>query len=136
MDTRQSPDALETLGERSRPTIRRAVILILLPALVLTECAACALDQPRPSLRGQVTASGGQDTARTRHTLGPTPGLVRITYDRYDASRTGRTASIRASWWPHRRVGAGDRFPAVVLCPGAGRSAWCLVVYTLNCPET
>ena len=53
------------------------------PDLSPTECAACPADARPPKPCGVATASGGQGTTRTRHHLGPDPGLVRITYQMY-----------------------------------------------------
>jgi hypothetical protein len=92
-----------------------------------------------------VTASGGQGVTRTRHALGPTPGLVRITYDMYSipdrldcfykgvlvASTGGLVSGSGTLQWTY--------------APALGDPAWCLVVmsapnsgtawvYTMHCP--
>ncbi len=127
------------------PTVCKAVLPSLPPALDQTECAACPLDERPPKPCGQVTASGGQGTTRTRHALGPTPGQVRITYDMYGipdrldcfykgvlvASTGGLVSGTETLQWAYAPA-PGD--PAVCLivmsAPNSG-TAW---VYTINCP--
>jgi hypothetical protein len=127
------------------PTVCKAVLPSLPPALALTECAVCPLDERPPKPCGQVTASGGQGTTRTRHALGPTPGQVRITYDMYGipdrldcfykgvlvASTGGLVSGTGTLQWAYAPA-PGD--PAVCLivmsAPNSG-TAW---VYTMACP--
>jgi len=102
------------------PTVCKAVIPSLPPALALTECAAC-------------------------HALGPTPGQVRITYDMYGipdrldcfyrgvlvASTGGLVSGTGTLQWAYAPA-PGD--PAVCLivmsAPNSG-TAW---IYTMHCP--
>ncbi len=127
------------------PTVCMDVLPSPPPALVLTKCSACPLDERPPKPCGQVTASGGQGTTRTRHALGSTPGLVRITYDMYGipdrmdcfyqgvlvASTSGLVAGTGTLEWTY--------------APAPSDPVWCLVVvsapisgtgweYTIHCP--
>lgn len=65
------------------PTPRTVLVPTACPDLAASACAPCPADERQPKPCGQVTASGGQGVTRTRHALGPAPGLVRITYDMY-----------------------------------------------------
>lgn len=53
------------------------------PGLQVTECSNCPLDERPQQPCGQVTASGGQGTTKTRHALGPDAGTVGIIYDMF-----------------------------------------------------
>jgi len=70
---------VKCLAATTCPTLKSSAC----PGLTVTECSDCPLDERPPQPCGQVTASGGQGTTKTRHGLGPTAGLVRITYDMY-----------------------------------------------------
>ncbi|MCK6488133.1 MAG: hypothetical protein L6R48_07370 [Planctomycetes bacterium] len=111
-----------------------------------TTCASCPADERPPKPCGVVTASGGQGVTRTRHALGSTPGLVRITYDMYSipdrldcfyqgvlvASTDGLVSGSGSLEWTY--------------APRVGDPVWCLVVvsapiggtgwaYTIHCPD-
>jgi hypothetical protein len=115
------------------------------PGLTVTECSDCPLDERPPQPCGEVTASGGQGTTKTRHGLGPDAGLVRITYDMYSipdrldcfykgvlvASTGGLVSGAATLQWAYN--------------PQPGDPSWCLVVvsapnsgtawtYTVQCP--
>jgi len=128
--------------EPTRPPVLAATVV---PDLAASACAPCPADERPPKPCGQVTASGGQGTTRTRHALGPTSGLVRITYDMYGipdrldcfykgvlaASTGGLVSGTGTLQWIYA-LAPGD--PAwclvVVSAPNSG-TAW---VYTMRCP--
>jgi hypothetical protein len=128
------------------PTPRPVLVPTVCPDLAASACAPCPADERPPKPCGVVTASGGQGTTRTRHALGLTPGLVRITYDMYGipdrldcfhkgvlvASTGGLVSGTGTLQWAY--------------APAPGDPAWCLVVvsapnsgtawvYTIHCPE-
>ncbi len=127
------------------PTACKAVLPSLPPVLALTECAACPLDERPPKPCGQVTASGGQGTTRTRHALGPTPGQVRITYDMYGipdrldcfykgvlvASTGGLVSGTGTLQWTYAPAPSDSAWCLVVVSAPNSGTAW---VYTINCP--
>lgn len=127
------------------PTVCKPVIPSLPPALALTECAACPLDERPPKPCGQVTASGGQGTTRTRHALGASPGLVRITYDMYGipdrldcfykgvlvASTGGLVSGTGTLQWTYAPAPGDPSWCLVVMSAPNSGTAW---VYTINCP--
>jgi hypothetical protein len=127
------------------PTQRPVLIPTVCPDLTGSVCAPCPADERPPKPCGQVTASGGQGVTRTRHALGLTPGLVRITYDMYSipdrldcfykgvlvASTGGLVSGTGTLQWTY--------------APTPGDPAWCLVTvsapqsgtawtYTIHCP--
>jgi hypothetical protein len=127
------------------PTVCKAVLPSRPPALAQMECAACPLDERPPKPCGQVTASGGQGVTRTRHALGMTPGLVRITYDRYSipdrldcyyqgalVATTGGlvSGSGELSWTYEAQLVASTWCLIVVSAPQSG-TGW---TYLMNCP--
>lgn len=128
-----------------KPTRCQPLAATVCPDLVASACAACPADERPPKPCGQVTASGGQGVTRTRHTLGPTPGLVRITYDMYGipdrldcfyqgvlVASTGGLVSWSGTltWMYHADPQAPTWCLLVVSAPQSG-TAW---VYTLACP--
>ena len=110
-----------------------------------TACAACLADARPPQPCGQVTASGGQGVTRTRHALGVTPGLVRITYDMYSipdrldcfykgvlvASTGGLVSGGGMLSWDYDPAPADPSWCQVVVSAPNSGTAW---VYTINCP--
>lgn len=127
------------------PTVCNAIIPSLPPDLAHTECAACPLDERPPKPCGQVTASGGQGTTRTRHALGHTPGLVRIAYDMYGipdrldciymgvlvASTGGLVSGTGTLQWTYALAPGDPAWCLVVMSAPNSGTAW---VYTINCP--
>jgi hypothetical protein len=92
-----------------------------------------------------VTASGGEGTTRTRHALGPDPGIVRITYemfgipDRLECFYRGVLVATTGGLVS----GSGDLH--WVYDPMEGDPTWCVIVvsapeegtawnYVLACP--
>lgn len=116
------------------------------PGLKVTECSTCPLDERPPQPCGQVTASGGQGTTKTRHGLGPTAGLVRITYDMYSipdrldcfykgvlvATTGGLVSGTGTLQWAYNPQPGDPTWCLVVMSAPNSGTAW---VYTLNCPE-
>ena len=115
------------------------------PTLVVTACSDCPLDERPPQPCGQVTASGGQGTTKTRHGLGPTAGLVRITYDMYSipdrldcfykgvlvASTGGLVSGAGTLSWAYAPQPGDPTWCMVVMSAPNSGTAW---VYTLDCP--
>ena len=127
------------------PTKPPLLVPSVCPDLAASACASCPADERPPKPCGQVTASGGQGTTRTRHALGPTPGLVRITYDMYsipdrlDCFYKGVLVASTGA------LVSGSGTLQWTYAPALGDPAWCLVVmsapnsgtawvYTINCP--
>lgn len=127
------------------PTEPSDVLLSAAPALAATACDPCPLDPRPPKPCGQVTASGGQGTTRTRHGLGRTPGLVRITYemysipDRLDCFYRGVLVATTGG------LVSGSGELSWAYDPQSTDPAWCLVrvsapqsgtawLYTIHCP--
>lgn len=125
---------------RCRPLIASACL-----DLAASACPPCPADERPPQPCGQVTTSGGQGTTRTRHGLGPTPGLVSIAYqmysvpDRLDCFYKGILVATTGGLVS----GAGTLIWAYN--PGHGEPHWCLVIvsapqsgtawtYTITCP--
>ncbi len=116
------------------------------PDLKVTECSDCPLDERPPQPCGQVTASGGQGTTKTRHGLGPTAGIVRITYDMYSipdrldcfyqgvlvASTGGLVSGSATLQWAYNPLPGDPTWCLVVMSAPNNGTAW---VYTLNCPN-
>lgn len=114
------------------------------PDIDATECAPCVLDARPPKPCGTTTASGGPGVTRTRHGLGPSPGLVRIDYemysipDRLDCYYQG--VLVATTGGPVSNSGT----LTWAFDPGPADPQWCLVVvtgplgtawqYTLYCP--
>ncbi len=111
-------------------TVCREVVPTTCSALDVTECSPCLLDGRPPQPCGTTTASGGPGVTRTRHGLGPTPGVVRIDYemysipDRLDCYYRGVLAATTGG--PVSNAG----FLTWVYSPSAGDPLWCLVVVT------
>ncbi|MBA3935826.1 MAG: hypothetical protein H0X38_00015 [Planctomycetes bacterium] len=114
--------------------------------LTVTECNVCPLDERPPQPCGQATASGGQGTTKTRHGLGPTAGLVRITYDMYSipdrldcfykgvlvASTGGLVSGSATLQWAYNPQPGDPSWCLVVMSAPNSGTAW---VYTLDCPS-
>ncbi len=122
------------------------LVATVIPDLAASACAPCPADERPPKPCGQVTASGGQGVTRTRHALGPTPGLVRITYDMYSipdrldcfykgvlvASTGGLVSGTGTLQWTYAPA-PGDLAMCLIIvsAPNSG-TAW---RYTLDCPS-
>ena len=116
------------------------------PGLTVTECRDCPLDERPPQPCGQVTASGGQGTTKTRHGLGPTAGLVRITYDMYSipdrldcfykgvlvATTGGMVSGSATLQWAYSPQPGDPSWCLVVMSAPNSGTAW---VCTLGCPS-
>lgn len=128
------------------PTTAQVLAITRCPEVVATDCAHCPADERPPRPCGEVTASGGKGTTRTRHALGPVGGQVQITYNMYTipdrldcfyqgvlvASTGGLVSNEGTLQW--------------VYAPQPGDLTWCLIVvsapedgtawtYTVNCPQ-
>ena len=128
------------------PTRRQPLVATAIPDLAASACAPCPADERPPKPCGQVTASGGQGVTRTRHALGLTLGLVRITYDMYGipdrldcfykgvlvASTAGLVSGSGTLQWIYASVPGDPAWCLVVMSAPNSGTAW---VYTINCPE-
>jgi hypothetical protein len=127
------------------PTAAQVLAVSRCPTVVPTDCPGCPADERPPRPCGEVTASGGEGTTRTRHALGPAPGVVRITYDMFTipdrldcyymgvlVATTGGLVSGQGTleWSYLPALGDPSWCLVVVSAPNSG-TAW---VYTINCP--
>lgn len=126
------------------PTVCRDLVPSDCPVLDKTECSPCVLDARPPKPCGTTTASGGPGTTRTRHGLGPSPGMVRIDYEMYAipdrldcyyqgvlvATTGGPVSNSGTLTWDFDPGPAGPQSCVVVVTGPAG-TAW---QYTLYCP--
>jgi hypothetical protein len=127
------------------PTTVQVIALSRCPSVAATACPGCPADERPPRPCGEATASGGEGTTRTRHALGATPGIVRITYemfgipDRLDclfksvlvASTGGVVSGAGALQWAYQPAPGDPTWCKVVVSAPASGTAW---EYTLHCP--
>ena len=123
----------------------QSLVATIVPDLAASACAPCPADERPPKPCGQVTASGGQGVTRTRHALGPSLGLVRITYDMYGipdrldcfykgvlvASTGGLVSGSGTLQWTYSPAPGDPAWCLVVMSAPNSGTAW---VYTINCP--
>lgn len=116
------------------------------PSVVATACDNCLADERPPKPCGEVTASGGEGTTRTRHALGPVAGLVQIAYDMYTipdrldcyfrgvlvASTGGLVSGSGTLQWTYAPAPGDPSWCLIVVSAPNSGTAW---IYTLNCPE-
>lgn len=127
------------------PTRCQPLVATVSPNLAASACAVCPADVRPPKPCGQVTASGGQGTTRTRHALGSSPGQVRITYDMYGipdrldcfykgvlvASTGGLVSWTGSLQWSYAPMPGDPAWCLVVMSAPNSGTAW---VYTMQCP--
>jgi hypothetical protein len=128
------------------PTKPQGLVPTVWPDLAASACAPCPADERPPKPCGVVTASGGQGVTRTRHALGLTSGLVRITYDMYGipdrldcfykgvlvASTGGLVSGSGTLDWTYTLTPGDPTWCLVVMSAPNSGTAW---IYTLNCPS-
>lgn len=128
-----------------KPTTAQVLAITRCPAVVATVCADCPADERPPRPCGEITASGGEGTTRTRHALGPIAGLVQITYEMYAipdrldcfyqgvlvASTGGPVAGTGTLQWAYAPSPGDPTWCLVVVSAPTAGTAW---VYTIACP--
>lgn len=135
------PDSCLTVS-RCQPLVRT-----ICPILEPRFCdPACPTDARPPKPCGVATASGGQGTTRTRHGLGPDPGLVNIDYqmfsvpDRLDcyyqgvliATTGGLVSGLGTLQWSYNPAPSDPQWCLVIVSAPQSGTAW---AYTINCPN-